>query len=63
MRWWRTLVARLRRRGRTPAELAEEMDAHLSLLASDYQRRGMTPEALGDLTTANFRRLFRKAKA
>ena len=25
--------------------------------------RGMTPEALADLTTANFRRLFRKAAA
>ena len=25
--------------------------------------RGMTPEAMADLTTANFRRLFRKAAA
>jgi TatD DNase family protein len=25
--------------------------------------RGLTPEALGDLTTRNFRRLFRKAAA
>jgi len=41
----RTFFARLLRRGRTSAELAEEMDTHLALLARDYQRRGMSPDA------------------
>ena len=41
----RVLISRLSGRGRTPAELAEEMDAHLALLAQEYERRGMAPDA------------------
>ena len=41
----RVLISRLFGRGRAPDELAEEMDAHLGLLAQEYERRGMTPEA------------------
>lgn len=31
-------------RGRRERRLAEEVDAHLALLADDYERRGLTPE-------------------
>ena len=39
----RVLVARLLGRGRTPSELDSEIAAHLSLLAADYERRGLSP--------------------
>ena len=35
--------------------------AHTAAVLAEL--RGMTPDALADLTTANFRRLFRKAAA
>jgi predicted permease len=41
----RVLLSRLLRRGRTPAELSEELDTHLALLAAEYEGRGMTPDA------------------
>jgi predicted permease len=41
----RSFVARLLGRGRTPAELSEEIDTHLELLAREYMRRGMTRNA------------------
>jgi len=43
--WLRVLFSRLAGRGRTPAELAEEMAAHRASLAAEYERRGMTAEA------------------
>jgi predicted permease len=45
MTWWRVLIARLSGKGRTPAELDEEMAAHSALLAEEYEQRGMSPEA------------------
>src|ERR1035438_8926777 len=39
----RVLLSRLLGRGRTHAELDSEIAAHLSLLAADYQRRGLSP--------------------
>jgi putative ABC transport system permease protein len=39
----RVFLARLLGRGRTPSELDSEMAAHLSLLAADYERRGLSP--------------------
>src|ERR1017187_1988343 len=39
----RVFLARLLGRGRTPSELDAEMATHLSLLAADYQRRGLAP--------------------
>ena len=47
MTWPRVLLWRLFRRGRAPAELEEEMAAHRALLAVEYRRRGMAPEAAG----------------
>ena len=45
MSWLRVIWARLLRRGRAPAELDEEMSAHTALLAQEYERRGMSPDA------------------
>jgi hypothetical protein len=39
----RVFLARLLGRGRTPSELDSEIAAHLSLLAADYERRGLSP--------------------
>jgi predicted permease len=39
----RVFLSRLLGRGRTAAELDSEIAAHLSLLAADYERRGLTP--------------------
>ena len=39
----RVLLSRLLGKGRTHAELDSEIAAHLSLLAADYQRRGLSP--------------------
>ena len=39
----RVLLSRLLGKGRNPAELESEIAAHLSLLAADYQRRGLSP--------------------
>ena len=39
----RVFLARLLGRGRTAAELDSEIAAHLSLLAADYERRGLSP--------------------
>ena len=44
---WRRILARiwsLVRRNRVDAELAREVEAHLVLLADDFERRGMSPE-------------------
>ena len=41
----RVLISRLLGRGRAPAELEEEMAAHLQQLAHEYERRGMSAEA------------------
>jgi predicted permease len=45
MKRHRVLVSRLMRRGGTAAELSAEIDTHISLLASDFERRGMSPSA------------------
>jgi predicted permease len=45
MRRLRVLFSCLLGRGRTPAELSEEISSHLSLLARDYERRGLTRDA------------------
>jgi len=42
MTWGRMLRARLTGKGRTAAELDEEIAAHLDLLARDYERHGMS---------------------
>jgi predicted permease len=42
---FRVFLARLLRRGRTASEFSEELETHLTLLARDYERRGMTPDA------------------
>ena len=39
----RVLLSRLTRKGRTHAELDTEIADHLSLLAADYERRGLSP--------------------
>jgi hypothetical protein len=39
----RVFLARLLGRGRSAAELDSEIAAHLSLLAADYERRGLSP--------------------
>ncbi|MEO8369556.1 MAG: ABC transporter permease [Candidatus Solibacter sp.] len=39
----RVLLARLRGKGRTPAELKGEIAAHLAMLAADHERRGLAP--------------------
>src|ERR1035438_6343086 len=39
----RVLLSRLLGKGRNPADLDSEIAAHLSLLAADYQRRGLSP--------------------
>jgi predicted permease len=39
----RVFLARLLGRGRTTADLDSEIAAHLSLLAADYERRGLSP--------------------
>ena len=39
----RVFLARLLGRGRTPSELDSEIAAHLSLLAADYERHGLSP--------------------
>ena len=39
----RVLLSRCLGKGRNPAELDSEIAAHLSLLAADYQRRGLSP--------------------
>ena len=45
----RVFLARLLGRGRSAAELDSEIAAHLSLLAADYERRGLSPaDALAD---------------
>src|SRR5262245_63769703 len=38
-------IAALAGRGRTDAEIREELEVHRSLLASEYERSGLTPEA------------------
>src|SRR5438034_632449 len=45
MKTLRILVARVLRRGRTPTELSEELDAHHALLVQEYQRRGLSADA------------------
>ena len=37
-------LANLLRPGRAEPDLARELDAHLTLVADDLERRGMTPE-------------------
>ena len=44
MTWLRVLLARLMGKGRTPAELDQEMAAHLALLEEDYQKQGRSRE-------------------
>src|SRR5215831_5374092 len=41
----RILLSRLLARGRPPAELDEEISTHRALLAAEFERRGMTPQA------------------
>src|SRR5438034_555734 len=45
MKTLRTLVARVLRKGRTPTELSEELDAHHALLIQEYERRGLSSDA------------------
>ena len=42
MTWWRMLIGRILGKGRSEAELNEEIGGHLDLLARDYEQRGMT---------------------
>src|SRR6202451_2207404 len=47
MAHWRRIIARLRSLSanrRAEEELAREVASHLSLLADDFERRGMSPE-------------------
>jgi len=39
---WRTLIGRMLGKGRTDAELDEEIGGHLDLMTRDFERRGMT---------------------
>jgi predicted permease len=39
----RVLLSRLLGRGRTPSDLDSEISTHLSLLAADYERQGLSP--------------------
>ena len=57
--WWRP-TRRTSRRCRSAASATNRpIVAHTARVLAEV--RGLEPEALADLTTANFRRLFRKA--
>lgn len=43
LRWWRTLVRRLFRRGTQEAELNEEMQFHFDELVAEFQAEGLSP--------------------
>src|SRR5580698_8457322 len=47
MAFWRRIIAKLRSllaNKRAEAELAREVASHLTMLADDFERRGMSPE-------------------